>query len=287
MSSYRISEMARPYIEYDMILKYTELPRFPELRAQLLYLFLSKNASHAENSELFALVASLVQMGLDTHDLVSNQSRNKEFAAARSRQLKVLAGDYFSGRFYHLLSQAGQIEIIATMSNAICEANRLKMNLYFSMKQWKLTAEEYIKQLVDIKTQLFLSFSSFFEGIHFNIWPEMLRRFTALEVLVNEIDRAEISQDYCGSWGFWHVLQNGTKEEKRQLQSEDPDASKLKSLWLKYKVTAQLYHMLEQHIAQLQTALSELGSDKLIHELSAICEPVKRYLNAPKAIEEI
>ena len=65
-------------------------------------------------SELFTLATSLVQLGLDTHDLVTASNDVKEKKAARSRQLKVLAGDYFSARFYHLLAQAGQIDMIKT-----------------------------------------------------------------------------------------------------------------------------------------------------------------------------
>ena len=56
--------------------------------------------------------------------LVTASNDVKEKKAARSRQLKVLAGDYFSSRFYHLLAQAGQIEMIKQLSNAICEVNR-------------------------------------------------------------------------------------------------------------------------------------------------------------------
>ncbi|MFD1905584.1 heptaprenyl diphosphate synthase component 1 [Paenibacillus rhizoplanae] len=33
----------------------------------------------------------------------------------RTRQLKVLAGDYFSSWFYHLLARHGQIEMLGTL----------------------------------------------------------------------------------------------------------------------------------------------------------------------------
>lgn len=287
MSSYRISEMAKPYIEYDMIQTYTELPQFPEFRTRLLCMFLNQNASVAGNSELFALVTSLVQMGLDTHDLVNNHDHNKELKAARSRQLQVLAGSYFSSRFYNLLSQAGQIDLISTLSNAICEVNRLKMELYLSMKQWKLTAEEYLNKSVDIKERVFLAFSGLLEGAHQHIWPQVLKSYTMLEVVLQEIYSWETTQDYVRTWGFWHVLQNSTKEEKKQLQANEPDTSKLKNLWHKYNVTAQLYRMLEQQLKQLELTLSSLGPDMLVHDLLSICEPVKRYLGAPKVIEEI
>ena len=126
MNSYRIPEIAKQYTEYDMIQTHTDLPDFPEFRTRLLFAFLNGNNKLSSSSELFTLATSLVQLGLDTHDLVTVSNDVKEKKAARSRQLKVLAGDYFSSRFYQSLAQAGQIEMIKQLSNAICEVNRLK-----------------------------------------------------------------------------------------------------------------------------------------------------------------
>ncbi|WP_159882994.1 heptaprenyl diphosphate synthase component 1 [Paenibacillus puerhi] len=279
MTTYRIPELARPYIEYDMIRKHTDLPGFPDFRARLLHAFLGKYSTLSGHRELYTLVTSLVQLGLDTHDTVSITNDDKEMKAARARQLKVLAGDYFSSRFYYLLSQAGHIELIRVLSGAICEANRLKMNLYLLMKQFKLTAEEYIKQSVEVKTRLFLSFDGILETQIGPIWAELLELFTRCEVLLQEIVRSESSQHYRESWGFWHVLQWGTKEEKKMLQHEEPDHAKLRSLWLKYKVTSQLYQMLEACTKELQDRLQAFEPDQWGKELLSIGEPFRSYLS--------
>lgn len=287
MNTYRIPEMAKKYTEHDMIQKHTDLPLFPEFRTRLLYAFLNKHSTLAGYSELYTLVTSLVQLGLDTHDMVSVTNDAKEQKSARSRQLKVLAGDYFSSRFYYLLSHSGQIDLIGILSAAICEANRLKMNLYLKMKQLKLTADEYIRQLVEVKTQLFLSFANLLEERFYVVWPEVLRLFTRCEVLHQEIVRSESSQPYRDSWGFWHVLQQATREEKKLLQSEEPDAAKWRSLWLKYKVTSQLHQMLDACLKELQDKLQSLEPEKLGKELLSIGEPFRRYLSAPRATQEV
>lgn len=287
MNSYRIPEIARKYIEHDMIMKHTELPSFPEYRTRVLYAFLNKHSALSGYSELYTLVTSLVQVGLDTHDLVSITNDSKEHKAARSRQLKVLAGDYYSSRFYYLLSHAGQIDLVGLLSGAICEANRLKMNLYLKMKQLKLTADEYMRQTIQIKAQLFLSFAALLEDGVSALWPEILNLFTRCELLVQEIGRAEISQQFKDSWGFWHVLQSCTKEEKKVLQQEEPDPAKLRSIWLKYKVTAQLYDMLDSCLKELQDKLQHLDAEKLGKELLSIGEPIRRYLNSPGATQGI
>jgi heptaprenyl diphosphate synthase len=287
MNSYRIPEIVKQYTDYDMIQTYTDLPEFPEFRTRLLFAFLNGNSKLSGSSELFTLVTSLVQMALDTHDLVSISNDIKEKKVARARQLKVLAGDYFSSWFYKLLSQAGQIELVNQLSSAICEVNRLKMNFYMKMKQLKVTADEYLHLSVEIKSQLFLTFSSFMEGMNDLAWPELLRGFTSCEVIYEEIFRAESVADFHGSWGFCHILENGSKEDRKQLQAIETDPSKLKSLMHKYNISSQLYQMLDTHSQQLYAKVKQLDSDKLISELFHIGEPFLRYLSKPKVLEEI
>ncbi|MEI7024555.1 heptaprenyl diphosphate synthase component 1 [Paenibacillus sp. y28] len=287
MNSYRIPEIAKKYTDYDMIQTNTELPEFPHYRVRLLFAFLNKSGLPQESTELYALVTSLAQMGLDTHQLVSETNDVKETKAARSRQLQVLAGDYFSSRFYQLLSQAGHTEMTRQLSGAICEVNRLKMSLYVRMKQLKCSAEEYLQETVNIRMQLFLLFGRWMKDIYSIQWAEILEAFTRCEVLIHEIDRSNSLQELQGSWGYWYILQTGSKEEKRQLKGEQGDGGKLRSLWLKHNVKAQLYQMLQQQLALVQDKIGHLGSEKLTAELAAIGEPLVRYLSAPKVLEEI
>ncbi|PYI54926.1 heptaprenyl diphosphate synthase component 1 [Paenibacillus flagellatus] len=287
MNSNSIAEAAKPYTDYDMIRNHTELPDFPNFRTQLLYTFLHKSSTFIEQSELFALVVSLAQLGLDTHDLVSVTNERKEKAEARSRQLKVLAGDYFSSRFYHLLAQAGQVEMTRQMATAICEVNRLKMNLYTRMRQWKMTADDYMQYSVSIKTQLYLSFSRALEGMKPNSWDDMLNGYTRCEVLLDELRRIERDRDFRSGWAFWHLLQIGTKEERRQLQNEDTDPGKLRALLHKYNVKATLFQMLESQFKTLSDKIRQFDSEKLVAELYQIGEPFLRAISAPRALEEV
>src|SRR5690606_20721265 len=97
------------------------------------YMFLGIGSSSSARNELFALATSLLQLGLDTHDWVDETEGNGD-EANLSKQLRVLAGDYFSGRFYYLLAGAGYIDVIQRISKAVCEVNKIKMNLYERIK---------------------------------------------------------------------------------------------------------------------------------------------------------
>lgn len=287
MNIYSIADATKPYTDYDMIRDHTELPEFPNFRTQLLYTFLRKQSSHADQSELYSIVVSLAQLGLDTHDLVTETNERKEKKEARSRQMKVLAGDYFSSRFYHLLSQAGQVEMTRGIAAAICEVNRLKMNLYSRMRQWKMTADEYMSFSVDIRMQLYLTFSKALEGLKPNSWHDMLHGYTQCEVLLGELGRIERERDFRCGWAFWHLLQIGTKEERKQLQNGDTDPSKLRTLLHKYNVKATLFQMLETQFKLLSDKIRQFDSEKLVSELYQIGEPFARALTAPRVLEEV
>lgn len=287
MDNYRIPDMVRQYTDYEMIRQHTELPEFPDVRTKLLYAFLLRSSRHTHTSELGAVVTSLVQMGLDTHDLVANWSGEENIETTRSRQLKVLAGDYFSSNFYYLLSRAGEIGMVKQLATAICELNRMKVNLYTLIKKAKLTADEYIRQVVDIRMHLFLSFRDYFQEQYQLLWPKLLHGFTYCEVIVDEIVRSKTWPQFRGGWAFWHILQHGTREEARVLGTEHPEPADLETLMQKYDLSAQLCAMLERRWEQLSALIERIDSPLLREELIGLGEPLTRMLCAHQVFEEI
>lgn len=179
MKTYRIPEIAQKYVDHDIIQAHTALPDFPDARLRLLYAFLNEQEPHKTHSELYTLVVSLVQLGMDTHDLIDTDLERRTEPEMRSRQLKVLAGDYFSATFYQLLSQAGQIDMISKISGAVSEVNRLKVNLYVRMRQLKMSAEEYLSLTVQLKATLFEIFSGVLEGSLSHAGQRFLTAFAA------------------------------------------------------------------------------------------------------------
>lgn len=275
-----IAQLARKYTEYDMIMRHTDLPEFPEGRVRLLQAVLADLQELGGQAELYPLATSLVQLGLDTHDLVENEESGAKAQTKqmRARQMKVLAGDYFSGRFYHLLSQAGQIETVKRLSEAVCEVNRIKMSLYGKMKQMRVNAEEYVSYGSAIRGVLFMSFSHLMSGMYAKLWPELVERFSRCELLLQELLRLQRPDDLSGSWGVWHVLGEGSPEDRRALEERADDHGLLRQLMDKYGVADKLVALLRQSAGQLQAMLPKLPSDKLAAELSNLIEP---FLHGP------
>ncbi|MBC8079525.1 MAG: heptaprenyl diphosphate synthase component 1 [Gorillibacterium sp.] len=285
MTITHIQELAKRYTEYDMILLHTDLPDFPELRVRLLYACLQEAAVPQDKAELYALVTALIQMGLDTHDLVPAISLEKGKPEARSRQLKVLAGVYFSSRYYQLLAKSGEIDMIQRIAASVSEINLRKMNLYTTMKQMKLTSEDYIADKVAIHSHLYFSFEGKM-GEMTRVWPEILIGLTTCEILADELYGLGSIHDFMGSWAFWKVLHIGSKEERKLLLTGATDLGKLRSFLLKYQIHSQLQHMLNDEAIQLLNKISQLNSDRLIKELQPLIEWLNRSLNKPKTLEE-
>lgn len=278
MKPYRIPEIAQKYIDYDMIQRHTELPDISDSRLRLLYAFLNHQQSLTKHSELYTLVISLVQLGMDTHDLIDTDSEPRPEHEMRSRQLKVLAGDYFSAKFYQMLSQAGQIDMVSKISGAVCEVNRLKVNLYVRMRQLKVTAEEYLSYTVQLRSELFQLFSGVLEGALSRVWSEVLGSVSRCEVVLEEIERSESPVRFDKSWAYWHVMQEGTDEERQQLSQSLNEPAFITGLVEKYNVRNLLTAKLKHSADAVKAIAGKLESDKLLGELTQIVDALLNKL---------
>ncbi|WP_042162566.1 heptaprenyl diphosphate synthase component 1 [Paenibacillus gorillae] len=283
----RIHEIAKKYVEYDMIQAHTELPAFPDLRVRLLFAILNQQSPNVAQSELYSLVVSLVQLGMDTHDLIDLETDKRSESEMRSRQLKVLAGDYFSSQFYRLLAQAGQTDMIAAISSAVCEVNRMKVKLYIMMSRSELTAEDYFAWMAGMKSKLFDVFAGKMAGQASSSWPVLLQGMCRCEVALDEMERCESPTRFYQSWAYWHVLENGTEEERQALEQQHSNPAFLSSLLKKYGFRGKLGVMLQSAADEVQAAAAGLHADMLVQEfLQALESYTGRLAGAVPALNE-
>ncbi|MGM1020566.1 MAG: heptaprenyl diphosphate synthase component 1 [Bacillota bacterium] len=285
MKPYRVPQLARKYVEYDMIQQHTEMPAFPDSRTRLLFMFLNRNVQelHTSEDELYALVTSLVQMGLDTHDMIDTLSGIRSPEEMRSRQLKVLAGDYFSSRFYQLLALAGRITAISKLSDAVCEVNAGKMSLYWEMKHFRLNAAQYLTHMVRFKKELFLSFTSLVAEQDQEVWEQLLNEFALCDTLAEEWDkRAEPDKSRFG-YMFWHVYGKGDQHERELLSENSPDADAWRKLVLKYKAEDAVLDKLRTAATHIRQILSD-DQNTGIEEFERMLEPFLKLLNSPHPV---
>ena len=76
----------------------------------------------------YATTITLVQIALDTHELVTNEKMHE--GNERNRQLTVLAGDLYSGQYYKILAEMEDLKMLKFLAEGIKEVNENKIFFY-------------------------------------------------------------------------------------------------------------------------------------------------------------
>lgn len=283
MNSYRVPQLAKKYTDYDMIRQHTEIPPFPDSRARLLQVFVSRT-DEKQHDEIYALATSLVQLAMDTHDRIDTLSGARREQEMRSRQLNVLAGDYFSSRFYQLLAHADRIEMIGKLSGAVAEVNVGKMSLYERMKKLVVSPDEYLRETVQLKMQLFLSFTDLIGEADQSIWKHLLAEFSTCENMLEELRKLNDDRSFVYSYAFWNIYEQGSDEERKVLRQPEPDMRAWTGLVLKYRIGEILLDKLRNSTHRIQQLLQDKVEGKGLHEVQAILDPYLTYLQPSHAV---
>lgn len=146
-----IKEKLMEKLRHPYFINYIEEPFIDEEKIALLYGALKSANLHIEQIEHYVVTIMLVQIALDTHERVSNKAGEEEIEFHKCRQLTVLAGDYYSGLYYYLLSMNRDIVLIRALAEGIKEINEHKIMLYQKTHE---TTDDIMKSVVAIESAL-------------------------------------------------------------------------------------------------------------------------------------
>ncbi|MBJ3790107.1 heptaprenyl diphosphate synthase component 1 [Bacillus cereus] len=146
-----IKEKLMEKLRHPYFINYIEEPFIDEEKIALLYGALKSANLHIEQIEHYVVTIMLVQIALDTHERVSNKAGEEEIEFHKCRQLTVLAGDYYSGLYYYLLSMNRDIVLIRALAEGIKEINEHKIMLYQKAHE---TTDDIMKSIVTIESAL-------------------------------------------------------------------------------------------------------------------------------------
>ncbi|BCJ85384.1 heptaprenyl diphosphate synthase component 1 [Effusibacillus dendaii] len=117
MHKHALTQMSHRYLKQWLD---TPIPEFFQL--QTAAAILQTAGREEEEIELVTTVLLLIYHGLSTHENIDDQPT----ANQKSRQLKVLAGDYYSSKYFYLLAANGKIGLIGRFAQAIARINEAK-----------------------------------------------------------------------------------------------------------------------------------------------------------------
>ncbi|MBN8207993.1 heptaprenyl diphosphate synthase component 1 [Bacillus sp. NTK071] len=145
-----VRDMLQSRLSHSYLLQFIDFPIIDEERLYVFYGMLEQTKLERKRKEDTLLSIMLVQIALDTHELISLDEIANE-NERKNRQLTVLAGDYFSSMYYHILSKWHDNELIRTLSEAIQEINEAKMSFYQTDHR---TVESIFDNLMEIESIL-------------------------------------------------------------------------------------------------------------------------------------
>ncbi|WP_152640123.1 heptaprenyl diphosphate synthase component 1 [Virgibacillus necropolis] len=129
----KLRSLIEDKIQHDYVDEIIQKPAIDETKLVLLYTIMKQSNLPQSTKERYILSTIFVQLALDIHEIVPiKNDRNESSISQKKRQLMVLAGDYYSGLFYSLLSETEDFEVIHILATAIKEINEYKMRFYYN-----------------------------------------------------------------------------------------------------------------------------------------------------------
>jgi heptaprenyl diphosphate synthase len=167
---------------HSYLVKFIETPYVDEDKLLLLISIMDQLELSDQQRKNYALATMLIQIALDTHEHVSNK-KISGIPELTSRQLTVLAGDYYSGLYYKLLADTDDISIIKVLARGIKEVNEHK--IFFFQQEFD-GMEKLITSIKIIESSLLSKIIDYFQV---NVWSETVSNLLLIKRLLSEKKR--------------------------------------------------------------------------------------------------
>ncbi|SET90095.1 heptaprenyl diphosphate synthase [Salinibacillus kushneri] len=133
-----------------------------------------------DKKEKYIQAIMFVQTALDIHDFVPIHSIEQNQIIPR-KQMNVLVGDLYSGKFYEILSNLENIEFIAVLASAIRSINERKMVIYYSDGH---SINHLVEELKEVESALIIHVCQYF---NINEYNEVIQNWLLMKRLMMEL----------------------------------------------------------------------------------------------------
>ncbi|MFD1738557.1 heptaprenyl diphosphate synthase component 1 [Bacillus salitolerans] len=212
------------YIHHSYLAQFIDAPFIDEDKLFLTVALCNEAGLPNEKVESYCLTSMLIQVGLDTHEEVSTSNHLPDHKQ-KNQQLKILAGVYYSGLYYNLLSKIGDVEMINVLAQSIKVINEHKIEIYQGKDQSKAF---FLNCLRKIEGELLRNMAQSFQ---LDYWEELLPEILLLKRLNGEKENSR-KQKY--SVIYQHLLNMVSDQEKAGTMSHETIEEKVFNLFEEY-----------------------------------------------------
>ncbi|WP_157729480.1 heptaprenyl diphosphate synthase component 1 [Tumebacillus algifaecis] len=219
-----------------------------------------------EETETIVSTLLLIYEGLAIHEEIETLAAHSD---ERYRQLGVLAGAYYSSKYYRLLAKSGQIRLLGQFALAIQSINEAKAELVRVPGDFTLNVERYLQLQETIHGTLLHALRATLlpQG---DEWEQLVSHLIRTSVLKSELDKMTdpIWQRQAVNLSVWQKANNEEKKWLKVLKSSGGTDHRLQSLYVKYGVSTYLFSLLEEAASLAEMVMMSLNG--LRDELRAI-----------------
>ncbi|CAM3974442.1 heptaprenyl diphosphate synthase component 1 [Lederbergia lenta] len=212
-------------------------PQIDEDRLLMMSISLQDTNLTIPEQNIYITSAMLVQLALNTHERVADPD-----AVRQERQLAVLAGDYYSGMYYHLLAYLENTELITSLATAIKVVNEHNISLFQNTVH---TFEEFLNEFKEVEIAVIEQFCLHFQATKY---ISFFNEFLFLKKMIKEYEGFQAGKSVL----FFerlkeHYFQEGTNVPISNLSKDDSE-----------KLSQLSYNYVEESINRLNNMIEDL-----------------------------
>lgn len=173
------------YIHHPSLLSYTGKPVLNE--NQLFYLLLPFFNEEQWTEEHFesAVTAAIVSTALYEHEKISEQG-----GISITQQVVVLAGDFYSGRYYEVLAHQGNFTMIRALSEAIVKRCEQQIQVYEGQLT---TCNEWLHAMMTVESEHITQFYNNYQFTQYGAIAEQSLLYLRLQSELHAYETNEAS----------------------------------------------------------------------------------------------
>jgi hypothetical protein len=216
----------------------------------LIHIMLQSSGLPMQTVNLLCTAFALIQTGLNIHQRIGNYTNYE----TSDMQLKVLAGDFYSAKYYKVLADANLIKDIQLFAKSIQQMNEAKMDRHFA-KLNIVDSNTYIMWLEQIHTSLACNLVEEY-ALEKHLWHEICLNVFLAQALINE--QKNVLHSYTGIISFkllllYEAMKPTTYE---QFISDITSSDQLEKLYMKFNLDQSVNLYINDY---LNVALEQVG----------------------------
>ncbi len=251
------------YTQNDFLDQYIDTRQNDSSEKQMLpvlHMMLQAGGLPMATINLLCTAGALIQDGLSTHGKIESYAEESDTA----RQLSVLAGDYYSGRYYQVLANADLVYPIKIFAAAIQQINEAKMSRHFAPYE-TIDVNLYITWLEKIHASLLTNLVAEY-AFDKGVWHDICLNLSLANALIHEADwipshRSGISFKLVL---LYEAVQPMTSEAYAECVK---DRASIDALFAKYNIDRSLAMYIDKFLSQATTSITKLPDGIFKEEL--------------------